>query len=76
MPTSGFAFNPAFCTASISRSQSSVEAEDLALVDIPPNGLRPLRQDVLDEPTSRDQDVVPVAEIDEICHRLPGHERE
>ena len=53
-----------------------VEAQLLALAEVAMDGLGPLAQHVLDEAAGGDQDVVGVAEVDQLADDLPRHEAE
>jgi hypothetical protein len=49
-----------------------IESEPLAFVNVAGNRFRPLRQQLLDEATGGNQDVMGVAEVKQFLHRLRG----
>src|SRR6185312_16392306 len=50
--------------------------EVLALAEVAIDGGRTERQHVLNEAAGRDGHLMPMAQLDEVAHRLPRHERE
>src|SRR5262249_36562116 len=58
------------------RDLDDVEADRPALPDVVGDCLLPLRDHVLDEPSSRDEHVVPVADVDDLAQSVPRQKRE